>query len=82
VVAIIGMPNVGKSSVINALRRHAGGRGKAVRVGATPGLTRNISGIKVQDDPPMMVLDTPGVLVPATRLQPLAGLKLALACSL
>ena len=73
------MPNVGKSSVINALRRHAGGRSNAVRVGAQPGLTRNISGIRVCDSPPMLVLDTPGVLVPATRLEPLAGLKLALA---
>ena len=75
------MPNVGKSSLINCLRRHAFGHGRAVRTGAEPGLTRTISAIRVQQRPPMLVLDTPGVLVPATRLEPLAGLKLALTCT-
>ncbi len=72
VVAIVGMPNVGKSSLINVLRRHATGRGNAVKVGPEPGVTRHITGIRLQDarhpGGPLLVLDTPGVLVPATRL--------------
>ncbi len=39
---VVGMPNVGKSSLLNALR-HAGlGKGKAARTGDQPGVTRKI----------------------------------------
>ena len=36
-VGIIGYPNVGKSSIINSLKRSG-----AVNVGATPGLTKTL----------------------------------------
>ncbi len=52
--------------------------GHAVKVGKEPGVTRAITGIRIQDRPPVLILDTPGVLVPAGALNPLSGLKLAL----
>ncbi|KAJ1838768.1 Mitochondrial GTPase 1, partial [Coemansia sp. RSA 2703] len=42
-VMVVGMPNVGKSSIINALRRVGVGRGKAASTGAKPGVTRAMS---------------------------------------
>lgn len=40
IVGIIGYPNVGKSSLINSLKRT-----KAVGVGATPGFTKTVKKI-------------------------------------
>ncbi|KAG5187862.1 P-loop containing nucleoside triphosphate hydrolase protein [Tribonema minus] len=45
---VVGMPNVGKSTLINHMRRlcRGGGKGagrKVVRVGATPGVTRGVA---------------------------------------
>ena len=40
VVGIVGFPNVGKSSIINSLRR-----GKVVGVSSTPGYTKNLQEI-------------------------------------
>lgn len=56
-VLIMGMPNVGKSSVINFLVN----RKKAV-VGNTPGVTRQQQWIKVEEV--CELLDTPGILIP------------------
>uniref|UniRef100_A0A452U031 G domain-containing protein n=1 Tax=Ursus maritimus TaxID=29073 RepID=A0A452U031_URSMA len=39
---VIGIPNVGKSSLINALRRQHLRKGKATRVGGEPGITRAV----------------------------------------
>lgn len=45
---IVGIPNVGKSSLINALRTTNLGKPKGTRVGADPGITRSVlQGIKV-----------------------------------
>ncbi len=47
---VVGIPNVGKSSFINAVRAYAGRAlraGNVAKAGAKPGLTRNISAIKV-----------------------------------
>ena len=52
---IIGIPNVGKSSLINLLAKR-----KAAGVQNKPGYTRGEQWIKVNKD--MMVLDTPGIL--------------------
>jgi hypothetical protein len=55
VVGILGYPNVGKSSLINALS----GKGSA-KTSSESGFTKGFQKIRV--DPKIMVLDTPGVL--------------------
>lgn len=66
---MLGVPNVGKSTVINRLRALGTGRGgRAVRVGDQPGVTRSVSGIiRILSDPEAFLLDTPGVLMPKIR---------------
>ncbi|KAJ1648433.1 Mitochondrial GTPase 1 [Coemansia erecta] len=77
-VMIVGMPNVGKSSLINALRRIGIGRGKAASTGAKPGVTRAMSSkIKVLESPPVYLLDTPGVMMPFIP-DPVTAIKVAL----
>lgn len=74
-VLIVGMPNVGKSTLLNALRAHSIGKGKVAATGAQPGVTRKVSsGVKIvpsEDDDKekgvgggVYVLDTPGVFIP------------------
>jgi nuclear GTP-binding protein len=54
-VDVIGYPNVGKSSIINSLKRC-----RAVSTGATPGLTKKVQ--EVHLDSKIKLLDSPGVL--------------------
>jgi mitochondrial GTPase 1 len=68
---IVGIPNVGKSSLINILRQKAVNqasteiRKRGALTGASPGLTRSVRSFKITDKPhPIYLFDTPGVLAP------------------
>merc|ERR1712000_511417 len=54
-VGIIGYPNVGKSSLINSLKRE-----KAVGVGSTPGFTKTTQEIRL--DSKVVLMDCPGIV--------------------
>ena len=66
---IVGIPNVGKSSLINRL---VGSR--AAKAGNKPGVTKGKQWIKLGED--IMLLDTPGILWPKFE-DPNVGLNLA-----
>lgn len=77
-IMVIGIPNVGKSSLINAIRRIYVKRGKATPVGRNPGVTKSVMNkIMVSANPLVYVLDTPGVMTPFLR-DVEVGMKIAL----
>ena len=43
-LALVGAPNAGKSTLLNALARQGSGQGRRAKTGAVPGITRSISG--------------------------------------
>ena len=59
-MSLIGLPNVGKSSLINSLKRS-----HVVNVGSTPGLTRSMQ--EVHLDKNVKLLDCPGVVMPKSQ---------------
>ncbi|NXX22314.1 MTG1 GTPase, partial [Podargus strigoides] len=77
-ILVIGVPNVGKSSLINSLRRLHLKKGKATAVGGEPGITKAVlTRIQVCEKPLMYLVDTPGVLPPKLADVEM-GMKLAL----
>ncbi len=54
---VIGMPNVGKSTIINKLVRK-----RTAETGPKPGVTRNQQWVKVNEH--FELLDTPGIMIP------------------
>jgi len=60
-VGVIGYPNVGKSSVINALTSRLGA-GAACPVGAEAGVTTSLREVKI--DSKLKLLDSPGIVFP------------------
>ena len=68
---VVGMPNVGKSTLLNQLRHAGVHRGKSAATGAQPGVTRKMgTAVKIVEGGALggggdvYVLDTPGVFVP------------------
>ena len=64
-ILVIGVPNVGKSTLINRLVGH-----KSTNVGNRPGVTKNLEWIKINDK--LELLDTPGLLMPKLEDQEIA----------
>lgn len=81
-IMIVGIPNVGKSSLINRLRQqHVGKRGEATKTGPEAGVTKHVENIiKICYRPPIYSLDTPGVLQPGITKNRDQTMRLAL-CS-
>lgn len=77
-IMIIGVPNVGKSSLLNVLRNKNLRKKSATQVGNKAGVTRSVmERIKISEDPLIYMIDTPGILEPRITDDEM-GMKLAL----
>jgi ribosome biogenesis GTP-binding protein YlqF len=73
-----GMPNVGKSTIINNLRESSLSNKKAIaKTAPLPCTTKSLNGFKINDNPLAYLVDTPGIMVPKI-IDNETGLKLAL----
>lgn len=77
--AVMGIPNVGKSSIIRYIQRKSSdfNRNKSPLVGAMPGVTKRVQSTKVHNKPDIYMIDTPGIFLPSIE-DPEVGLKIAL----
>lgn len=67
-IVVCGIPNVGKSTLINKLRNIFANKSSCEQVGASPGVTRNMSEkVKISNRPKVFVRDTPGILEPRLK---------------
>lgn len=66
---VAGMPNVGKSTFLNTLRKAGGlGKHKVAQTGEMPGVTRSVSEtVCISRNPNLYLLDTPGIFVPQVQ---------------
>ncbi|KAI8909519.1 P-loop containing nucleoside triphosphate hydrolase protein, partial [Gorgonomyces haynaldii] len=77
-MVVVGPPNVGKSTLINQLRQLGAGKAKVTPVGKYAGVTTAIqTRVKIYDDPPIYLVDTPGIFDPHIST-PIQGLKISL----
>lgn len=78
-VMIGGVPNVGKSSIINSLRSRDSqinnSKKSGARTGGKPCVTKIINGFRIVSDPPTFMADTPGIIIPKIE-NSLDGLKM------
>lgn len=62
---VLGVPNVGKSSIINALRAVHMRKRHALQVAPEAGLTKSVhERIRVSKSPAVYLIDTPGIMNP------------------
>ena len=63
-----GVPNVGKSTIINTLRKRDDSiphtKKSGAKTGGVPCITKSVSGFKIISDPPTFITDTPGIFIP------------------
>lgn len=83
-IMIVGIPNVGKSSLVNRLRQyHLGLKGEPAKVGAMAGVTRHVDNrVRICARPPIYMIDTPGVLSPSETKDKHNSMRLALCSSI